>query len=882
MTGSPGDDCDKTKSVTVLSKGTVINHYRIVEKIGAGGMGEVYLAEDTSLDRQVALKFLPNHLCQDADCRARFKREAQAVAKLDHPNIVSVFEVGEFQGRPFFAMQHVEGQTLKEAIAGKTLPLDRILEIGIQVCDGLQAAHDKGITHRDIKPSNILIDSHGRARIVDFGLASVLGSDPLTKTGSTLGTVGYMSPEQVRGEKVDHRTDLFSLGVVLYELIAGHSPFKSESEAATLHAITDTKPEPLARFRREMPDGIQTIIDKALDKDIATRYQHADELAADLRRCVRQSGEYPSYNESLATRKRFILPVSIGALVIVVIVAAFLWPRHPAVSPATHRQITFSGNVKCPSISPDGKFVAYVFVDSQSNQHLCVQDLAGGEPITLFTAEGIDFCVWSRDGSELLFREMSESGLGFNPHTIPRLGGAVQDLPTFSYASWSPDGDRIAYAWLMDKKIFIHNRISGEETEIPLSETIRWIQGLDWSPAEQKLLVLSLQDDGCYAIWIVGTDGKSRKLALPDSTGISSPAWSPAGDAIYYLRDQGQTRDLVKVEVSGSTDAAKTRETVLLSGLQTLDNFSISAEGKRLFYTRGYQYTNLWLTSIEVAGKDTSVRTRQLTTGTVSADQPAISPDGKQVAFAFGNTQKSNIYVVPIEGGQAKQLTFFDSFNSCPVWSPDGKEIAFGSTQGGTPRVWRLSVAGGAPRAFSKTEISFTGTVNLTWEPCSDILYQRPGNRNYHILDPISEEERPLVTNDSVGWIFWPSCSYDGHRVAVSWSRSDSQGGLWVVSLTDSLQKGLETGTSGRFTVGWSADDRLIYVMSFDPSSFTIIPEILTISPNGGEVKPYVKIPLDRITSTGNITKGGRKIVFVVAQTLSDAWLVENFDPEVK
>ena len=275
-------DDNKTSPLIDLSQSPRVSHYVLVSKIGAGGMGEVYLAQDTKLDRKVALKFLSPQLCQDADCRARFTREAQAAAKLDHPNIVAVHEVGEFQGRPFFSMQHVEGQTLKEVLSGKALPLDRILEIGIQVCEGLQAAHEKGITHRDIKPSNILIDSHGRARIVDFGLASVMGLDHLTKTGSTLGTIGYMSPEQVRGEQIDHRTDLFSFGVVLYEMITGHAPFKADSEAATLHAITNTKPELLTRFRREIPLQLQIIIDKALDKDVNTRYQHGDEIAADL------------------------------------------------------------------------------------------------------------------------------------------------------------------------------------------------------------------------------------------------------------------------------------------------------------------------------------------------------------------------------------------------------------------------------------------------------------------------------------------------------------------------------------------------------------------------------------------------------------------------
>jgi len=344
---------DKTRTHVTLTSGTMVSHYRIIEKIGAGGMGEVYLAEDTQLSRNVALKFLPPHLCQDAECRARFTREAQAAAKLDHPNIVSVFEVGEFQGRPFFSMQHVEGQSLKEVLSGKALPLERIVEIGIQVCEGLQAAHENGITHRDIKPSNILIDSHGRARIVDFGLASVMGSDHLTKTGSTLGTVGYMSPEQVRGEQVDHRTDLFSFGVVLYEMITGHPPFKADSEAATLHAITNTKPELLARFRREVPPEFQTVIDKSLEKNVATRYQHADELSADLKRLSATASSVPS------VRKRRIRIVVPSLVILGLIVAALVlkpWrfeisPTHETQAATNWLAVMYFDNVADPADS---------------------------------------------------------------------------------------------------------------------------------------------------------------------------------------------------------------------------------------------------------------------------------------------------------------------------------------------------------------------------------------------------------------------------------------------------------------------------------------------------------------------------------------------------
>jgi TolB-like protein/predicted Ser/Thr protein kinase/Tfp pilus assembly protein PilF len=275
-------DDDNTRLVTVLSKGAVINHYRIVEKIGAGGMGEVYLADDTELNRQVALKFLSPHLCQDADCRTRFKREAQAAAKLNHPNIVTIYEVSEFNGRPFFAMEHVEGQPLSELIKQGDCLLDKVIDLSLQICEGLQEAHKAGITHRDVKPANILVNQSGRAKLVDFGLASVAGADKLTKEGSTLGTIGYMSPEQVQGKPTDHRSDLFSFGVVLYELVSCKSPFKAETPAATMNAIAQQTPEPLARYKTGVPDELQRIVSKLLQKDPALRYQTAADVISDL------------------------------------------------------------------------------------------------------------------------------------------------------------------------------------------------------------------------------------------------------------------------------------------------------------------------------------------------------------------------------------------------------------------------------------------------------------------------------------------------------------------------------------------------------------------------------------------------------------------------
>lgn len=273
---------DNTRSFAMLAEGSIVSHYKIIEKIGAGGMGEVYLAEDTELDRQVALKFLSPHLCQDEDCRARFKREAQATATLKHPNIVTIYEVSEYQGSPYFAMEHIEGQSLRDIIKDRKLSIDKVIDLAIQICEGLSKAHQAGITHRDIKPSNIVIDVDGRPKLLDFGLAAVKGAEQLTQVGTTMGTAGYMSPEQARGDPVDHRTDIWSMGVVLYEMLTGKLPFKGDSEQAVIYSILNVEPELLRNLRKDIPAELEKIILRALSKDRESRYSSISELLSEL------------------------------------------------------------------------------------------------------------------------------------------------------------------------------------------------------------------------------------------------------------------------------------------------------------------------------------------------------------------------------------------------------------------------------------------------------------------------------------------------------------------------------------------------------------------------------------------------------------------------
>ena len=284
--------------------GKTISHYEVIKKLGEGGMGEVYLAQDTKLDRRVALKFLPEQYASDDNFKARFKREAQAAAGLNHPNIITIHEVAEHDNRPYIAMEYVEGQSLKDLIAKRDLSLNKTIDFAMQICAGLAKAHQAGIIHRDIKAQNILIDKDGRVRILDFGLAKLKPDAMLTRTGSTLGTVAYMSPEQAQGEEADHRSDIFSFGVLLYEMITTKLPFKGEHEAAIAYSIVNETPEPLARYKANVPETLQRIVEKALRKDPNTRYQNATDIIADLKELQKES----TVQAALSTKSIFQLP----------------------------------------------------------------------------------------------------------------------------------------------------------------------------------------------------------------------------------------------------------------------------------------------------------------------------------------------------------------------------------------------------------------------------------------------------------------------------------------------------------------------------------------------------------------------------------------------
>ena len=409
--------------------GQTISHYKIVEKLGEGGMGVVYKAEDTKLGRTVALKFLAAHLLQDDESRARFIREAKAAAALDHPNICTVHEIDEADGHTFIAMAFVEGETLQAKIEARPLKIDESLDIALQVARGLAAAHHNGVVHRDIKSANVMIAAAGpgadpQAKLLDFGLAQLATGSRLTKEGTTLGTTAYMSPEQAQGAEVDQRSDIWSLGVVLYEMVSGRLPFQGEHEQGILYAVLNEQAEPLTGVRTGVPKELERIAGKCLAKEPGSRYQHVDELLVDLRELQkeRQSGESRvqagatqaggpgAIDGKPASRTAWYAGAFAAAAVLAAAGASWLGVFEPASQPPQEPMqvvplTTYPGSEREPSFSPDGAQVAFSWDgESQDNFDIYVEEIDSDTPVRLTSSPAPEqHPAWSPDGRQIAF-----------------------------------------------------------------------------------------------------------------------------------------------------------------------------------------------------------------------------------------------------------------------------------------------------------------------------------------------------------------------------------------------------------------------------------------------------------------------------------------------
>ncbi len=731
--------------------GKTVSHYRVIEELGGGGMGVVYRAEDLKLEREVALKFLPQQIAQGDAAVERFEREARAAAAINHPNICTVYEVGEYEGSPYLAMELLEGETLKHRINGEPLPLDTLLDCALEITDALEAAHSRGIVHRDLKPANLFITKRGQTKILDFGLAKLRARrkpalagaaestlTALTDAGQATGTPAYMSPEQARGEELDARTDLFSLGIVLYEMATGRRPFAGTSAATVMAALLRDRPESPLEINRDLPPELARIIGKALEKDVDRRYQSAADLHQDLRR-LRQNPEHsrlsgiraPSPWQGSPVERAWAMPrwlLATGGAILLLVIGGLLFMRPPAPPRVlSTTQITNDRKPKAAPFLTDGSRIYFntgKFVAPQPYQ----VSTRGGDsiplPLRLKNAWLLDI---SPDRSELLVGGFGETLFAFNTvtlWTVPVQGGSPKRLGDLvaGDAAWSPDGRELVYTKYKELRI-----ARSDGTDIRKLVTLAGAPfSPRWSPDGKKIrfsvnagpppgLRGAKPQVAEYSLWEISIDGSNLHALFPAWTDPQCCGnWTRDGKYFVFEVLRNQIRSIWAIRDRSGLFQRAGRPAQLTTGPMDTYGPALSPDGKRLFagirqlrsetvryesklsefipFLSGTSAEGLdfsrdgqWVTYVSYpdgtlwrSAVDGSQRL-QLSTAPMRAALPRWSPDGKRIAFmGYSPGHGPKIMMVPADAGAAQQVIQGDHDQFDPTWSPDGDSLVFG------------------------------------------------------------------------------------------------------------------------------------------------------------------------------------------------------------
>jgi eukaryotic-like serine/threonine-protein kinase len=739
-----------TDSGTQLIGGTV-SHYHVIEKLGGGGMGVVYKAEDTRLHRFVALKFLPDIVAKDPQSLSRFQREAQSASALNHPNICTVYDVGEYQGRPFIAMELLEGSTLRSQISGGALPLEGMLDVAVQLTAGLGAAHQKGIIHRDIKPTNIFVTQEGHAKILDFGIAGKLRwnepaeptvtlslatfREQLTNPGAVMGTLGYMSPEQAKGEKTDVRTDLFSLGAVLYEMATGRAPFNANTAVLMYDSILHGHPPKPTTLNRALPPEMDRIISKALEKDRQLRYQTAADLLSDLQRLARDTESsralrtgrlipYPSRPSRI-----LMLGISVALVAGLSMIALLLYSNRSTPGTTKWEQLTFFPDAAVyPTLSPDGRMLSYIrgggtFVGPGN---LYVQLLPSGDPVQLTHDSLYKLSpAFSPDGARIVYSTIDP----WNTWEVTVLGGESHlFLANSSSLSWIEGGKRLLFSEI---KSGVHMAVvttdeshgQGRDVYVPTGER-SMVHHSYLSPDGRWVLAVVMGNDGnllpCRVVSFSG--GNEEQAVGPPDASCTAGAWSPDGKWIYLSTDKGGKSHIWRQRFPGGNSEQVT------FGPTEENGIAIAQDGKSLLTSVGVVDNTVWIHDSSGDHQLSSERNTSAST---------FSSDGHNLYYLMqiGQTPEWELWVTELASGKRDRILpgygIQPGFGSVPYSvSKDGKQVAFArKNAAGISHLWLGATDhSSAPREIPSSE----NEDSPFFLPNGDLIFRAgAGNLNF-------------------------------------------------------------------------------------------------------------------------------------------------------